>query len=215
MAAETTSNCGGGGGRDSYSVGFLFLSEARVFLGRLLWWCLVDLNCGVVAATTCKVPLLPPARDTPLPQDLPLTNALVKLMVCSVSPGPSLSRVFNRRPLERSLCFVFSFRIESLFSFFSFSWLSASSTFPEILGRESGGQAARPVTSSGGLPTLLSSIGRSSRDADLGSARHVLPVDVLVVDSRVVREASEIETAGEPGTTKTHSSGAVLGSGRR
>ena len=114
LAAETTSNCGGGGGRGSYSVGFLFLSEARVFLGRLLWWCLVDLNCGVVAATTCKVPLLPPARDTPLPQDLPLTNALVKLMVCSVSPCPSLL-VSSIAALSNDR-FVFSFRIECCFS---------------------------------------------------------------------------------------------------
>ena len=63
--ADTTENSGGGGGRGSYTVGFLFLSEARVFFGLLLWWCLVDLNWGVVAATTCKLPLLPRAARTP------------------------------------------------------------------------------------------------------------------------------------------------------
>ena len=63
--ADTTENSGGGGGRGSYTVGFLFFSEARVFFGLLLWWCLVDLNWGVVAATTCKVPLLPRAARTP------------------------------------------------------------------------------------------------------------------------------------------------------
>ena len=63
--ADTTENSGGGGGRGSYTVGFLFFSEARVFFGLLLWWCLVDLNWGVVAATTCKLPLLPRAARTP------------------------------------------------------------------------------------------------------------------------------------------------------
>lgn len=57
--ADTTSYSGGGGGSSSYLVAPFLFSEGRVFLGLLLWWCFVDLNCGVVAATTCNVPLLP------------------------------------------------------------------------------------------------------------------------------------------------------------
>ena len=117
--------------------------------------------------------------------------------------------VLNRRP-RRSLS------LSDKLNFRALLWLLSSvQLFRKFAFQSEAGVQQPALLGDDVVRPAHTSVDRSSRDADLGSARHVLSVDVLFVDSRVMREASEIETAGEPGATKTHSSGAVLGSGRR
>ena len=100
--ADTTVNCGGGGGSGSYTVGVLFLSDLLCLIGRLFLWCLVLLNCGVVAATTTSAPfrdlgVAPTARRTPAARRVVARKPIDPTIPASFPPSRSQARSATQR----------------------------------------------------------------------------------------------------------------------